>query len=196
MKGVRRPRNAAMNIKTAPLPLLAALAVLGTTACLKSEPKTPAVTVALMVPAPPSRTIVPSPIEAEEPVPPPTNPVNATPPAPKPESPPPVTRTAPPPASPPSTPPATAANETAVSAAAASPVMREMEARADKSLTEAEGLLKEVKLAQLSPEALGQYNTARSHARMAREALSVYKNFPYALELANKALTLAKQLSK
>jgi outer membrane biosynthesis protein TonB len=185
-----------MNIKTAPLPLLAALAVLGTSACLKSEAKTPAVTVALMVPAPPSRTIVPSPIEAAEPVPPPTNPVSATPPTPKPESPPPATRTAPPAASPPATPPATAANETPVLTAAANPVMKEMEARADKSLTEAEGLLANVKPTQLSPEALGQYNTARSHARMAREALLVYKNFPYALELAIKALTLAKQLSK
>ena len=185
-----------MNIKTAPLPLLAALAVLGTSACLKSEAKTPAVTVALMVPAPPSRTIVPSPIEAEEPVPPPTTPVSVAPPTPKPESPPPVTRTAPPPASPPATPPATAASETPVLAAAASPVMKEMEARVDRTLTEAERLLANVKPTQLSPEALGQYNTARSHARMGREALLVYKNFPYALELADKALTLAKQLSK
>ena len=185
-----------MNIKTAPLPLLAALAVLGTSACLRSDAKTPAVTVALMVPAPPSRTIVPSPIEAEEPVPLPTNPVSVAPPTPKPESPPPATRTTPPPVSPPSTPPARASNETPVVAAAANPVMKEMEARAEKALTEAEGLLEKVKPAQLSPEALDQYNTARSHARMAREALVVYKNFPYAQELADKALTLAKQLSK
>ena len=60
-----------MNNKTAPLPLLAALAVLGTSACLKSDVNTPAVMPALVVPAPPSRTIVPSPIETEETAPPP-----------------------------------------------------------------------------------------------------------------------------
>lgn len=185
-----------MNIKTAPLPLLAALAALGTSACLKSDAKTPAVTAALMVPAPPSRTIVPSSIELEEPVAAPPGPTSTTPPAPKPESPPPATRTTPPPASPPPTPPVTAPNEPPpVVAAAATAQMKEFEARVEKSLAEAEGLLDKLKPAQLTRETLDQFNTARSHARMAREALG-YKNFPYALELANKALTLARQLAK
>ena len=182
-----------MNIKSAPLPLLAALAAMVTSACLKSDPKTPAVMPALMVPVPPSRTIVPSSIEPEESVPLPTTPVNAAPPAPKPESPPPPTRTAPPPTATPPSPPTTPATGAPVAEASVTAVMRELGARVEKSLLEAEGLLASVKPAQLSPEALDQYNTARSHARMAREALG-YKNFPYAQELTNKALTLAKQL--
>jgi hypothetical protein len=187
-----------MNIKTAPLPLLAALAVLGTSACLKSEAKTPAVMPALMVPTPPSRTIVPSPIELEEPVPPPPTPVNVTPPAPKPDSPPPVTRTTPPPVPPPSTPPATAAKEAPPVVTAAGTVkFKELEASVEKSLSEAEGLLDKVKPTQLTREALDQFNTARSHARMAREALgSNPVNIVYAQELTNKALTLARQLAK
>lgn len=183
-----------MTNKTAPLPLLAALAVLGTSACLKSDVHTPAVMPALIVPAPPSRTIVPSPIETEETVAPPANPVNVTPPAPKPE-PPPATRTAPPPATPPPAPPATPATETPVVAASTNPVMKDIEARVEKSLAEAEGLLDKLKPTQLTRETLEQFNTALSHARMAREAVG-YKNFPYALELANKALTLARQLTK
>ena len=187
-----------MNIKTAPLPLLAALAALGTSACLKSDAKTPAVMPALIVPAPPSRTIVPSPIPPEEPVLPPVSPVNVTPPAPKPESPPPATRTTPPPATPPSTPPATAANEPPPVVTAAGTVkFKELEASVEKSLSEAEGLLDKVKPAQLTPQALDQFNTALSHARMAREALgSKPVNIVYAQELANKALTLARQLTK
>jgi hypothetical protein len=183
----------AMHIKSAPLPLLAALAAMVAPACLKSDPKTPAVMPALIVPAPPSRTIVPSSIEPEEPVAPPTSPATSAPPAPKPEVPPPATRTTPPPAATPPSPPTTPATGAPVAEASVTAVMRELEARVEKSLLEAEGLLASVKPALLSPEALDQYNTARSHARMAREALS-YKNFPYAQELTNKALTLAKQL--
>ena len=53
------------------------------------------------------------------------------------------------------------------------------------------------KPAQLTPQALDQFNTALSHARMAREALgSKPVNIVYAQELANKALTLARQLTK
>ena len=185
-----------MTNKPALLPLLAALAVLPTSACLKSDAKTPAVMPALMVPAPPSRTIVPSSIEPEEPVAPPPSPVNAAPPAPKPESPPPATRTAPPPATPPSTPPATAANEPPpVVKAAENQKMKEMKESVEKSLSEAEGLLTKLKPAQLTRDALDQFNTAQSHARMAREALG-YSNIVYAQELASKALTLARQLTK
>jgi hypothetical protein len=185
-----------MKNKTALLPLLAALTALSTSACLKSDAKTPAVMPALMVPAPPSRTIVPTPIEVEEPVTPPTIPVSSTPPAPKPETPPPATRTDPPPAPRSSPPPAnTAEPPPPVVQAAASAKMKEVEGRVLASLVEADKLLGELKPATLSREALDQLNTARSHARAAREALGIF-NYPYALELAQKALTLARQLTK
>ena len=56
-------------------------------------------------------------------------------------------------------------------------------------------LLDQLKPPALSREALDQLNTARSHVRAAKEALGI-NNILFANELAQKALTLAKQLTK
>ena len=186
-----------MNDKSALLPLLAVLTALGAPACMKQDAKMPLVTPALVVPAPPARTILPSTIQPEEPVPPPTAPANAPPTPPKPETPPPATRTAPPPTAPPPTPPSTTNTETArpVEKAAASAQMKEIENRVNAMLKDADDLLKKLKDVPLSREAAEQYTTALSHSRTAKDALKD-NNFPYALELAQKALTIAKQLIK
>jgi outer membrane biosynthesis protein TonB len=182
--------------KSALLPLLAVLTALSVAACLKGDAKTPADLPALTVPPPPARTILPSTIEPEEPVPPPPTPPTAAAPPPKPDNPPPVTRTTPPPASPPSPPPASSTTETPpVVKAAESARMKELEGKVKESLTETERLFEKLNPAQLSREALDQLNLARSHVRAAREALG-YNQMPYANELAQKALTIARQLTK
>jgi hypothetical protein len=76
------------------------------------------------------------------------------------------------------------------------PAAAAMENRVRGVLTEVDRLLTNVVVEQLSREARDHYNTAVSHLRQAREALSVYKNVVYAQELADRALTLAKQLGK
>jgi hypothetical protein len=130
--------------------------------------------------------------EPEEPVPPPPNP-SATAPVPKPDNPPapPVPpRTTPTPASPP---PTNAAEPPLVVQAAATTKMKELEARVVKTLDEATPMLEKLKAVPLSREATDQLTTALSHVKAAREALAV-NNIPFANELAQKALTLAKQL--
>jgi hypothetical protein len=185
-----------MKNQTALLPLLAALGALGASACLKSDAKTPAVMPALVVPAPPSRTILPTPIDVEEPVPPPPNPVATAPPAAKPETPPPATRTDPPPAPRPEKPAANAAEPSSpVVQAAANAKMKELESKVVVALGEAERLLDQLKPPALSRDALDQLNTARAHVQDARAALGI-NNIVLANELAQKALTLARQLSK
>ena len=186
-----------MNDKSALLPLLAVLTALGASACIKQDAKMPLVTPALVVPAPPARTLPSSPIEPEDPVVLPTPPANAAPPPPKPENPPAATRTTPPPTSPPPTPPSTTNTETAkpVEKAAASPQMKEIEGRVQDMLKEADGLLKKLQDVRLSREAAEQYETARSHSIAAKAAIAE-KNFPFAEELARKALTILRQLGK
>jgi hypothetical protein len=146
----------------------------------------------LEVPAPPSRTLVASTAEPEPP-PPAATPATGAPPAARPAEPPPPARTAPPPATPPATPPTTPATEVPPPQ---NPAAAAMENRVRGVLTEVDRLLTNVVVEQLSREARDHYNTAVSHLRQAREALSVYKNVVYAQELADRALTLAKQLGK
>lgn len=72
-------------------------------------------------------------------------------------------------------------------------MMKELEGRVVKTLDDAVQGLEKLKGVTLSREATDQFNTAWSHVRAAKEALGI-RNILHAQELANKALTLAKQL--
>jgi len=182
-----------MKDKAVLLPMLAVLIALTGTSCLRIGAKTPAASPALAVPTPPSRTLLPAPVQPDEPVPPPPSSA-ATAPAPRPAEPPPAARTTPPPAAPSTTPPATPVVE-APPVVQAAANMSALENKVNDTLRAAEVQLKGLNASQLSREAQDQLTTAWSHIRTSREALG-YKNFVYAFELAEKALTLAKQLVK
>lgn len=147
----------------------------------------------LVVPAPPSRTLVAVTPEPD-PLPVPSNPATQTNAPARPTDPPPPART-PPPATPPAAPPATPVVETPPPVLQTSATAGGSEAKIKESLDETERQLKTVNQATLTREGKDHFSTAMSHVRTAREAL-VIKNFVYAKELADKAATLAKQLIK
>jgi hypothetical protein len=158
-------------------------------ACAKAQartpPATPAPAAALAMPSPEPRLVVPvrlDPPPAPEPAPAPPAPA-ATPPARGRETParPPAAPAVPPPAPVPAEPPPVLQTSTSVA---------ELEARALSFLAQAERDLRLVPVASLSRDARAQYDSARRFALQSRDAMAA-KNFVYALQLADKAATLA-----
>lgn len=183
----------ARSLTLAGLALLAAGSVCAT-GCVHVEAKAPPASPGLAIPAPPSRTLVPSTVSLDPVAPTPAPAVTSNPSAPKPADPPPAPRTSPPPASPPSTPPATV-SETPPPVLQTTPDVTALEAKVKATLGDAETMLGKLEFTSLGREARDHYNTAVGYVRMAREALG-YKAVPYAQALADKALVLAKQLTK
>jgi hypothetical protein len=164
------------------------------TGCFRAEARTPPPSPGLAVPAPPSRTLVPTAVSLDPTPPPPTTAAPTNPSAPKPADPPPAASTTPPPATAPAKPQAPVV-EAPAPVLQTTPDVTGLEAKVKATLGDAETLLGKLEFTSLGREAKDHYNTAVGYVRTAREALG-YKAFPYAQALADKALVLAKQLSK
>jgi hypothetical protein len=166
-------------------------------ACAKAQAETVPNGPPLAVPAPPPRVLAPVQQIVEAAPPPALEPAEAprTPPR---QTPPPERRaeTPPPAAAPPPAPAATPAPGEvrevrampAASAAAEDRKVRELLGQASRIL------LNQVEYRKLSAEGQSQYNQSKRFAEQAEEALKV-KNFVYAMTLADKAVTLARELA-
>ena len=164
------------------------------TGCFHAEARTPAASPGLAIPVPPSRTLVPSTVSLD-PIPAaPTAPVTPNPAAPKPAEPPPPARTSGPPSTSTSTPPPPVV-EAPAPVLRTTPDVSGLDPKVKATLGEAETLLQKLDVSTLGRDTRDHYNTAVGYIRTAREALG-YGNFVHAQALADKALVLAKQLTK
>ena len=161
--------------------------------CLKAEARTPPASPALAIPAPPSRTLIPSAVSLD-PLPAPPAPSEKTNPAPKPAEPAPAPRSSPPPTTSPTPPPAPV-SEAPPPVLRTTPDVSGLEPKVKATLGEAETLLGKLDVSSLARDTRDHYNTAVGYIRQAREVLG-YGNFVHAQALADKALVLAKQLTK
>jgi len=185
---------------------VAALVVLTAGGCTRAKAKTVADVPPLDMPAPPSRDVEPTEVEAPQPVPLPQEPARNAPPRtrpaapatrdqpranepprpapPQPEPPAPVVEP-PPPEEPPKPPPTL---QTIPPGAEA-----EMERTIRATLTRASNDLNHIDYRGLNTEARTQYDTAKSFIRGAEQAIRS-KNLAYAKTQADKAAALAAQL--
>jgi hypothetical protein len=169
--------------------LLLALAAAGTGACHRAQAaRLPAPPVALEIPPPPARVILPVTLAAYEPPPPPEPP----PPAPAPSRPAANAKPTDKPAPSPTPPPA---------ADAPAPVLQTT-ANANASeqkvlalLSAANADLNRIPYNQLSPVGKDQYQQARSFMQLAYDSLKI-KNYNFAEYLADKAAVVAGMLVK
>lgn len=169
--------------------------VAGTAACSHFQPKPVAPVIALAIPAPPERQLVP--VELPEPEPEPPVVTEAPTPTPAPVRP---REAAPRPA------PAPAAPATAAAPADATPPpviqtttqTSQVEQKIEATLAVAEQALNNVlnlKFKDLSPEARKQYDQARSFILQARDNIKARK-YAFAEAVANKAADIARMLDK
>jgi hypothetical protein len=178
-----------IGLRTSAALLLVATAV----GCTKSHAKTPPTYAGLETPAPPDRVVTPVTLpEPAEPTPTPAAPVQPPPPRPR-ESPPP--RSAPvtpapssPPAGPEQPPAPPPVLQTTTNPAQVAQRARALIASAQRDLDR-------IKPAQLTPNALAQYDSARGFIRQAEDALKA-SNVVLARDLADKAAALASQLGR
>ena len=176
-------------------PLRAAVVILSLStfaACNKTPIRVPAATPVLAVPTPDARLILPAPpVEAPPEPPPPPDPAPAPPTPPKPRE----NNTRPPQtATPPSqqtAPPQSEAPPAQVLQTTAN--VSELQNRANALVDAAERDLGKLKSVELSRDARIQYDNAWQFVRQAKRALSA-KNYVWAVELADKAATLASLL--
>jgi hypothetical protein len=168
---------------------LSALLATGVAACNKTPPQLPR-EVALAIPTPPARTLLPvelppyvepepEPVVLEEPEPTPPRAVSGN-------------RSTEKPPAPPPTPPAEPAAAPALRTAANSSLLEQSIVRL---LGSAEQRLKAVNFRELSVAGRAHYEQARSFIRMANEQLSI-KNYSLAEVLATRANRVAELLGK
>lgn len=171
---------------------MAALVVASTAACARTPPATPAV-VALAIPTPPARLLIP--VELPEYVEPVPEPVVAEPPAPAPVRSAATSRATDKPAPPPQpavdapAPPVLQATTAAPTAPSA------LEQRVRTLLASAEERLKTVNFRELGVTKRAHYSQARDFIRMANENLRI-RNYFYAEQLATKANQVAGLLTR
>ena len=162
--------------------------VVSSGACTKLRARTPEPPPpSLTTPDPPSRLVIPIPVEPPEP-----------PPASTTDKPAPVTTGRPtgnrvtPPATPPTAPPVETTPPPVLQTGGSS---AELEARTRERLDRAQKDLGRVSRDGLGNNARDQYDSALRFIRMAKDAMTA-RNFPYAHYCADKAATLASQLVK
>jgi hypothetical protein len=170
---------------------LALLVGVSATACSKGvsarmPSASPVSSLALDIPAPPARTVVPTIVEVPEPPPPPTPPARPREaPAPRPAS----------PAQPSTTAAATPATTEPAPVLQTSANVALIEQRTTQVLGLAQKDLDRLQPASLSANARAQLEQARGFIKMAQDALKI-KNYMYAEQLANKAAAVAALLVK
>lgn len=164
--------------------------VAGVTACSHFQPKPVAPVIALAIPAPPERQLVPVDLPEPEPEPPVATETPAPPPAPaRPREN--TTRPAPAPAAP----------TTTAAPAEPAPVIQtttqtsQVEQRIQATLAVAEQGLNSVVFKDLSTDARKQYDQARAFIRQANDNLKARK-YAFAEAVANKAADIARMLAK